>query len=489
MPAYEACGAARDVHVFPDEIAVDPCEEILRIEIDVLHVRIQLRRNVIPQPLRIHSELEIAERVDPRAARFRHLVARDGDETVHVDVVRRLVAGVLEHGRPEQGVEVDDVLADEVDHLGAAAGLHEGVEVDPPAVAVVLQAREVSDRGVEPDVQVFLFLDTGNPDSEIRRVARDVPVGERLVAFALEPLFRFVRHLWLEPAGLVGPLAQEFLAFRIGELEEVVLRRLQYRFRAGERRIRILQLRGRIDGAAIFAGVSVLILRSAVRALALDVAIGEEHAFHRIEELRYRFLVDESRLVELAVDVLRELGIFFRVSRVPVVERDVEPVEVLLAPLCDFRDELLRRLPRLFRSEHDRGAVRVVGTDEVHFVALHALEPHPDVRLDVFHDVADVERAVRVRQGGGDEQPAAHADFQKPSFYRLAPESGALLVGVQTRAITVAMTTATPTVAAMITFSRWPQGRSPGRRARSRDIDVAEMDFVETNSVVPSAPI
>jgi hypothetical protein len=48
--------------------------------------------------------------------------------------------------------------------------------------------------------------------------------------------------------------------------------------------------------------------------------------------------------------------------------------------------------------------VRVVGTHEMHHVALHALEPHPDVGLDVFHDVADVELAVGVRQGGGDEQ-------------------------------------------------------------------------------------
>src|SRR5260221_26718 len=101
-----------------------------------------------------------------------------------------------------------------------------------------------------------------------------------------------------------------------------------------------------------------------------------------------------------------------------------------------------------------------VGADEVRFVALHALEPHPDVRLDVLHDVADVERAVRVGQGGGDEQPAAHADFQKPSFYRLAPRVGRAAGGAQTRAITVAMTTAAPTVAAMITFSRCPQGRS-----------------------------
>ena len=52
----------------------------------------------------------------------------------------------------------------------------------------------------------------------------------------------------------------------------------------------------------------------------------------------------------------------------------------------------------------------VVGADEVHFVPLHPLEAHPDVGLDVLHDVADVERAVRVRQRRRDEQlPAGRA--------------------------------------------------------------------------------
>jgi len=45
----------------------------------------------------------------------------------------------------------------------------------------------------------------------------------------------------------------------------------------------------------------------------------------------------------------------------------------------------------------------IVGTDEMDFMALHSLEPDPDVGLDVFHDVADVERAVGVGKGGGNE--------------------------------------------------------------------------------------
>ena len=71
-------------------------------------------------------------------------------------------------------------------------------------------------------------------------------------------------------------------------------------------------------------------------------------------------------------------------------------------------DELLGRDAFRLGLEHDRRAVRVVGADEMHLVALHALEAHPDVGLDVLHDVADVERAVRVGQGGGDEELAGH---------------------------------------------------------------------------------
>src|SRR5207245_4486133 len=99
--------------------------------------------------------------------------------------------------------------------------------------------------------------------------------------------------LWLKPAGLVDPLALVLLALRIRKLEEIVVGRLEHRFRAGQGRVRILQLRRRIERAAIFAGIGILIFGAADRALALDVTVGEEHAFHGIEELRYRFLVDE----------------------------------------------------------------------------------------------------------------------------------------------------------------------------------------------------
>jgi hypothetical protein len=60
-----------------------------------------------------------------------------------------------------------------------------------------------------------------------------------------------------------------------------------------------------------------------------------------------------------------------------------------------------------FGGEHYRRALRIVGADEMHVVTLHALEPHPDIGLDVFHDVPDVKRAIGVWQRGRDEQRAA----------------------------------------------------------------------------------
>ena len=90
----------------------------------------------------------------------------------------------------------------------------------------------------------------------------------------------------------------------------------------------------------------------------------------------------------------------------PVVVLDVEAFEVRPAAALDVGNEGFGRLARLFRGQHDRRAVRVVRADEMHLVTLHALEAHPDVGLDVLHDVADVERPVRVGQGRGNEEPA-----------------------------------------------------------------------------------
>ncbi len=95
--------------------------------------------------------------------------------------------------------------------------------------------------------------------------------------------------------------------------------------------------------------------------------------------------------------------VFWRVGRAPVVKRDLKTIQILLATGCNVGYKLLRRDAGFFSRNHDGCAVRVVCADKIHVMALHALKPHPNVGLDVFHDVANVELAIGVRQGGGDE--------------------------------------------------------------------------------------
>jgi hypothetical protein len=90
-----------------------------------------------------------------------------------------------------------------------------------------------------------------------------------------------------------------------------------------------------------------------------------------------------------------------------------KPSRYWARPAAMLGHEFLRRHAFLLGGDHDRGAVGIVGADEVHHallpvVLLHSLEADPDVGLDVFHHVADVEGGVGVGQGGGDEQLACH---------------------------------------------------------------------------------
>ena len=60
----------------------------------------------------------------------------------------RAVAGKFEHGGPEQGVEIEDVFADKVVHLGLAAGLEVFVVIEADAAAQVFERGHIADRRV-----------------------------------------------------------------------------------------------------------------------------------------------------------------------------------------------------------------------------------------------------------------------------------------------------------------------------------------------------
>jgi hypothetical protein len=91
---------------------------------------------------------------------------------------------------------------------------------------------------------------------------------------------------------------------------------------------------------------------------------------------------------------------------VPIVKGDVEAVEVWLTPSSYVGHKRLWRDTGFLCRNHDGGAVGVVGTDKVDFLTFHALVPHPNIGLDVLHDVANVEVAIGIGQCGRDEKAA-----------------------------------------------------------------------------------
>ena len=78
-----------------------------------------------------------------------------GQKAVCVHAGRGAVAGEMQHGGPEQGVEIENIFADKVVHLGLAVGFEVFVEIDTDAVAQVFKRRHVADGRVQPDVEVF----------------------------------------------------------------------------------------------------------------------------------------------------------------------------------------------------------------------------------------------------------------------------------------------------------------------------------------------
>ena len=94
--------------------------------------------------------------------------------------------------------------------------------------------------------------------------------------------------------------------------------------------------------------------------------------------------------VERVVDGLGQLPILVGVRRVVVVEADREIGEVALVFLADAPNELFRLDAFGAGLEHDRRAVGVVRTDINTAVAAQLLETHPDVGLDVFHQMAEM---------------------------------------------------------------------------------------------------
>ena len=139
-----------------------------------------------------------------------------------------------------------------------------------------------------------------------------------------------------------------------------------------------------------------MILGMAVWAFTLDIPVRQKHLFYRVKELLDRAFLNQTLCFSPPVDIVAKFLILWRIGGVVAVEVDIKPVKIgfMFFPYAIY--QLSGRDAFLFRAEHDRGAVSVVRTDIVHLVFLHFLKAHPDVGLDVFHQVPQMDAAIRI---------------------------------------------------------------------------------------------
>ena len=220
---------------------------------------------------------------------------------MHENLVRTLETGCMKHSRPEQTVEADDVLADEVIKLYIAIRtVARPVVLDVLAVllAPVLERCDISDRRIDPNVEELVRM-SGNLEAEIRSVTGDAPAAQRL----LEPFEKLVGHI---TRGVTGnPLLKIFVLRFKFEIEMLGI--TDDRRRAARRADGMAKLLCAICRAALVAAVAVLSGGSALRAFTLHKTVREEHLALFAVELRRRLARDRTGLLHRGIDAFGKL--------------------------------------------------------------------------------------------------------------------------------------------------------------------------------------
>jgi len=87
------------------------------------------------------------------------------------------------------------------------------------------------------------------------------------------------------------------------------------------------------------------------------------------------------------------------VGGVVVVKRDMKSCEIALMFGLNAGDQGFWSDTFLFSPQHDGGSMRIVGTDVVAVMATHFLETSPDIGLDIFDQMPQMNRSIGIGQG------------------------------------------------------------------------------------------
>ena len=162
--------AAGNINVFTDQICINTRNKIFQIKVDIFHAAIELGGIVITQPFRIQPLLQITFRRNEGTARLTHLFTIHGQKTMGKNLRGRTVTRILQHGRPEQGMKIKNILANKMIKLRIRAFFPVAVKINSPFAAKLPEAAHITNGCIQPDVEILATL-TGNFKAEIRCIA------------------------------------------------------------------------------------------------------------------------------------------------------------------------------------------------------------------------------------------------------------------------------------------------------------------------------
>jgi hypothetical protein len=187
------------------------------------------------------------------------------------------------------------------------------------------------------------------------------------------------------------------------KLDELVRHAAQLGRRPGKRALGVDQLGRRMIAQALVAMIAILVGRLALGARAFDEAIGQEGLGLGVVILLDLAIGDDAGVVDRLPNLVADLARGVAVRAAIMVEFNIEPGKIAHVLLLDLGDEILFAAAFLLGPNHNRRAVRVVGTDVDAPLAAEFSKSHPDVGLQVFDQMPDMNRSIGVRQRGGNQ--------------------------------------------------------------------------------------
>ena len=297
-----ADGAAGEVDDLAHDVGVGLGEKIVEIEIDVVDAAGDLGGIEVAKHLCVDM-LKPRACQDEGAPALGHFLAVDRQEAMHMHGLRQPQASSFEHRRPEEGVEVGDVFADEVMDLNGSRIVSwppPGVKRFAVGVGPLGRGRDVSDRGVKPDIPVVAW-EVGNLKAEVGCRPGDIPVAEGLTE---KVAGKVVGDRCSQCPGSLGPFLQEVVL--LFQLNKKVFGRPHLRWAARERAAGVDQVSRAAGRAAGLAGVAILIGCTAPWAGAFDESVGEKDSCLWIKQLLHLTTDHKARCSQLLPDLSAE---------------------------------------------------------------------------------------------------------------------------------------------------------------------------------------